>query len=92
MRNQKLLVPTQLLDQQDQLLAQWLIRVAKKAHALKATMLIVAPKDDQVRWLYQTMNSADPEQRIRANIKHSRPARVEVKYLARKDELEVYAN
>ena len=92
MRNQKLLVPTQLLDQQDQLLAQWLIRVAKKAHALKATMLIVAPKDDQVRWLYQTMNSADPEQRIRANIKHSRPTRVEVKYLARKDELEVYAN
>lgn len=92
MRNQTLLVPTQLLDQQDQLLAQWLIRVAKKAHALKATMLIVAPKDDQVRWLYQTMNSADPEQRIRANIKHSRPARVEVKYLARKDELEVYTN
>jgi len=92
MRNQKLLVPTQLLDKQDQLLAQWLIRVAKKAHALKATMLIVAPKDDQVRWLYQTMNSADPEQRIRANIKHSRPARVEVKYLARKDELEVYTN
>ena len=92
MRNQTLLVPTQLLDQQDQLLAQWLIRVAKKAHALEATMLIVAPKDDQVRWLYQTMNSADPEQRIRANIKHSRPARVEVKYLARKDELEVYTN
>ena len=92
MRNQKLLVPTQLLDKQDQLLAQWLIRVAKKAHALKATMLIVAPKDDQVRWLYQTMNSADPEQRIRANIKHSRPARVEVKYLSRKDELEVYTN
>ena len=91
-RNQKLLVPTQLLDKQDQLLAQWLIRVAKKAHALKATMLIVAPKDDQVRWLYQTMNSADPEQRIRANIKHSRPARVEVKYFARKDELEVYTN
>jgi hypothetical protein len=92
MRNQKLLVPTQLLDQQDPLLVQWLIGVAKKAHALKATMLIVAPKDDQVRWLYQTMNSADPEQRIRANIKHSRPARVEVNYLARKDELEVYAN
>ena len=92
MRNQKLLVPTQLLDKQDQLLAQWLIRVAKKAHALKATMLIVAPKDDQVRWLYQTMNSADLEQRIRANIKHSRPARIEVQYLARKDELEVYTN
>ena len=92
MRNQKLLVPAQLLDKQDQLLVQWLIRVAKKAHALKATMLIVAPKDDQVRWLYQTMNSADPEQRIRANIKHSRPARIEVKYLARKDKLEVYTN
>ena len=66
--------------------------VAQKAHDLNATMLIVAPKDDQARWLYKTMNSADPEQRIRANIKHSSPARIEVKYLARKDELEVYPN
>ena len=92
MRNQQLLLPIKLLNKQDQLLAQWLVLVAQKAHDLNATMLIVAPKDDQARWLYKTMNSADPEQRIRANIKHSSPARIEVKYLARKDELEVYPN
>jgi len=38
------------------------------------------------------MNSADPEQRIRANIKHSQPARLEVNYLPRKDELQAYSN
>ena len=92
MRNQKLLLPTTLIDQQDDRLAQWLVVVAQKAQNLQATMLIVAPKDVQARWVYQTMNSADPEQRIRANIKHSQPARLEVNYLARKDELEVYSN
>ena len=92
MRKQKLLVPEALIKQQDELLAQWLIRVAKKAHQLQATMLIVAPTDAQARWVYQTMNSADPEQRIRANIKRSSPSRVEISYLARKDELEVYSN
>ena len=92
MRNQKLLLPTTLIDQRDDRLAQWLVVVAQKAQNLQATMLIVAPKDVQARWVYQTMNSADPEQRIRANIKHSQPARLEVNYLARKDELEVYSN
>ena len=92
MRNQKLLLPTTLIDQQDDRLAQWLVVVAQKAQNLQATMLIVAPKDVQARWVYQTMNSADPEQRIRANIKHSQPARLEVKYLARKDELQAYSN
>ena len=92
LRTQKLLLPVALIEQQDKQLAQWLMAVAKKAHDLQATMLIVAPKDTQARWVYQAMNSADPEQRIRANIKHSRPARVEISYLARKDELEVYGN
>ena len=92
MRNQKLLLPTTLIDQQDDRLAQWLVVVAQKAQNLQATMLIVAPKDVQARWVYQTMNSADPEQRIRANIKHSQPARLEVNYLARKDELQAYSN
>ena len=92
LRTQKLLLPVGLIEQQDKQLAQWLMAVAKKAHDLQATMLIVAPKDTQARWVYQAMNSADPEQRIRANIKHSRPARVEISYLARKDELEVYGN
>jgi len=92
LRTQKLLLPVALIEQQDKQLAQWLMAVAKKAHDLQATMLIVAPKDVQARWVYQTMNSADPEQRIRANIKQSQPARIEVNYLARKDELEVYSN
>ena len=92
MRNQKLLLPTTLIDQQDDRLAQWLVVVAQKAQNLQATMLIVAPKDVQARWVYQTMNSADPEQRIRANIKHSQRARLEVNYLARKDELQAYSN
>ena len=92
LRTQKLLLPVALIEQQDKQLAQWLMAVAKKSHDLQATMLIVAPKDTQARWVYQAMNSADPEQRIRANIKHSRPARVEISYLARKDELEVYGN
>jgi hypothetical protein len=55
-------------------------------------MLIVAPTDAQARWIYQTMNGADSDRRIRANIKHSKPARIEFSYLARKDELEVYPN
>jgi hypothetical protein len=92
MRNQKLLLPTTLVKQQDKMLAQWLVIVAHKAQNLKATMLIVAPTDAQARWVYQTMNGADPDQRIRANIKHSKPARIEFSYLARKDELEVYPN
>ena len=92
LRTQKLLLPVALIEQQDKQLAQWLMAVAKKAHDLQATMLIVAPKDTQARWVYQAMNNADPEQRIRANIKHSRPARLEISYLARKDELEVYGN
>ena len=92
LRTQKLLLPVHLIKQQDKQLAQWLVVLAKKAHGLQATMLIVAPSDTQARWVYQAMNSADPEQRIRANIKHSRPARLEISYLARKDELEVYGN
>ena len=92
MRNQKLLLPTTLVKQQDKMLAQWLVIVANKAQSLQATMLIVAPTDAQARWIYQTMNGADPDQRIRANIKHSKPARIEFSYLARKDELEVYPN
>jgi len=92
LRTQKLLLPIKQIDQRGEQLALWLVEVAKKAHDLQATMLIVAPKDTQARWVYQVMNSADPEQRIRANIKHSRPARVEISYLARKDELEVYGN
>ncbi len=92
MRKQQLPLPIKLIDQQDEGLAQWLSIVALKAHNLAATMLIVAPTDAQARWVYQTLNGADPEQRIRANIKRSRPARLEVSYLARKDELEVYAN
>jgi len=90
LRTQKLLLPARLLKLQDEPLASWLVAVAKKAHDLQATMLIVAPTDTQARWVYRVMNSADPEQRIRANIKHSRPARIEISYLARKDELEVY--
>jgi hypothetical protein len=92
MRNQKLLLPTTHVKQQDKMLAQWLVIVANKAQSLQATMLIVAPTDAQARWIYQTMNGADPDQRIRANIKHSKPARIEFSYLARKDELEVYPN
>ena len=91
-RTQKLLLPAHLIKQQDKQLAQWLVVLAKKTHGLRATLLIVAPSDTQARWVYQAMNSADPEQRIRANIKHSRPARLEISYLARKDELEVYGN
>lgn len=92
MRNQQLALPIKLVNQQDQGLAKWLVMVALQAQDLQATMLIVAPKDAQARWVYQTMNAADPEQRIRANIKHSRPARIEVSYLAREDQLEVYSN
>ena len=92
LRTQKLLLPAGLIKLQDEQLAQWLVAVAEKAHDLQATMLIVAPTDTQARWVYQAMNSADPEQRIRANIKRSRPARIEISYLARKDELEVYGN
>ena len=92
LRTQKLLLPVHLIKQQDKQLAQWLVMLAKKAHDLQATMLIVAPRDTQARWVYQAMNSADPEQRIRANTKHSRPARLEISYLARKDELEIYGN
>ena len=92
MRKQQLPLPIKLIDQQDEEFAQWLSIVALKTHSLSATMLIVAPTDAQARWVYQTLNSANPDQRIRANIKRSRPARIEVSYLARKDELEVYAN
>lgn len=92
MRKQQLPLPIKLIDQQDEQFSKWLTLVALKAHNLAATMLIVAPTDAQARWVYQTLNSADPDQRIRANIKRSRPARIEVSYLARKDELEVYAN
>ena len=92
LRTQNLLLPAHLIKQQDKQLAQWLVVLAKKTHGLQATLLIVAPSDTQARWVYQAMNSADPEQRIRANIKHSRPARLEISYLARKDELEVYGN
>jgi hypothetical protein len=92
MRNQKLLLPATLVKQQDKMLAQWLVIVANKAQILQATMLIVAPTDSQARWVYQTMNDANPDLRIRANIKHSQPTRIEFSYLARKDELEVYSN
>ncbi|MFT7178264.1 MAG: hypothetical protein ACI9EP_000036 [Oceanospirillaceae bacterium] len=92
MRNQNLLLPATLVKQQDKMLAQWLVIVANKAQSLQATMLIVAPTDAQARWIYQTMNGADSDRRIRANIKHSKPARIEFSYLARKDELEVYPN
>jgi hypothetical protein len=90
LRTQILALTSAQLQQQDEATIAWLMRLALKAQSLKATMLIVAPKDSQARWLYQTMNSADPELRIRANIKRGAPARIEVNYVARVDELEVY--
>ncbi|MBT3436253.1 MAG: hypothetical protein HOH02_04470 [Oceanospirillaceae bacterium] len=92
LRTQVLALTSTQLQQQDEATVAWLTRLALKAQSLKATMLIVAPKDAQARWLYQTMNSADPELRIRANIKRGTPARIEVNYVARMDELEVYAH
>ena len=92
MRTQNLLLPTKLIKQQGKELARWLAVVANTAQKLQATILIVAPTDAHARWVYQTMNSADPDQRIRANIKRSMPARLEVSYLAQKDEREVYPN
>ena len=92
LRTQILALTSTQLQQQDEVTIAWLKRLALQAQSLKATMLIVAPKDAQARWLYQTMNSADPELRIRANIKRGTPARIEVNYVARMDELEVYAN
>jgi len=92
LRTQILALTSTQLRQQDEVTVAWLTRLALKAQSIKATMLIVAPKDAQARWLYQTMNSADPELRIRANIKRGAPARIEASYIARMDELEVYAN
>jgi|GEM_PF-874454 len=89
-RMQTLSLTAKLLTQKSDALVVWLTALAIKAQALDATMLIVAPKDAQARWLYQTMNAANPEQRIRANIKRGTPARIEVSYKARSDELEVY--
>lgn len=91
LRTQVLLVQETALKNKDEALASWLIAMATKAQSLNATMLIVAPTDGQARWVYQMMNSADPERRIRANIKRARPARVEVSYISSEDELEVYA-
>jgi Tfp pilus assembly protein PilN len=91
-RTQKLLLPLELISQKNEKLAAWLVTLAQDTQMMQATMLIVAPKDNQARWVYKVMNGADPEQRIRANIKRSRPARIEVTYRARKDELEVYSN
>jgi hypothetical protein len=90
LRVQTLSLTAKLLTQKSDALVVWLTALAIKAQALDATMLIVAPKDAQARWLYQTMNAANPEQRIRANIKRGTPSRIEVSYKARSDELEVY--
>lgn len=91
MRTQILLLPHKLLKDEDKQLKQWLIHVASRTQALNGTMLIVAPTDAQARWVYQTLNSSDPDQRIRANSKRSQPPRVEVSYVSRKDELELFA-
>ena len=90
MRIQKLQLPLHQLKQQDAGLAQWLVNIAVISQDLEATMLIVAPTDAQARWVYRMMNGADPDKRIRANIKRGKVARIEVSYMAREDALEVY--
>ena len=90
MRRQRILLPQSALSQEAPALAIYLRRLARQIEDVDGRLFIIAPKDKQVRWVYSLLNGTNPDYRIRANMKHKKPAAIEVMYSGDEALLDVF--
>ena len=90
MQRQRILLPQSALSQEAPALAIYLRRLARQIEDVDGRLFIIAPKDKQVRWVYSLLNGTNPDYRIRANMKHKKPAAIEVMYSGDEPLLDVF--
>ena len=90
MQRQRILLPPSALSQEAPALAIYLRRLARQIEDVDGRLFIIAPKDKQVRWVYSLLNGTNPDYRIRANMKHKKPAAIEVMYSGDEPILDVF--
>jgi hypothetical protein len=90
MQRQRILLPPSALSQEAPALAIYLRRLARQIEDVDGRLFIIAPKDKQVRWVYSLLNGTNPDYRIRANMKHKKPAAIEVMYSGDEPLLDVF--
>ena len=90
MQRQRILLPQSALSQEAPALAIYLRRLARQIEDVDGRLFIIAPKDKQVRWVYSLLNGTNPDYRIRANMKHKKPAAIEVMYSGDEALLDVF--
>lgn len=90
MQRQRILLPQSALNQEAPALAIYLRRLARQIEDVDGRLFIIAPKDKQVRWVYSLLNGTNPDYRIRANMKHKKPAAIEVMYSGDEPLLDVF--
>lgn len=90
MQRQRLLIPSNALQDKAPVLINYLQTLAQQIEAVEGRLYIIAPRDKQVRWIYSVLNATNPDYRIRANIKHQSPAAIEVNYTGDKPLLDVF--
>lgn len=67
------------LDARAPALAEELETWGERAKREQLLVVITAPRDDLLRWIYQQMNAAPPRVRLRARSEIGRPARIELR-------------
>ncbi|MCP4789205.1 MAG: hypothetical protein GY881_03105 [Gammaproteobacteria bacterium] len=90
MQRQRILIPTDALQNEAPALAIYLRSLARQVEQVDGRLYIIAPKDKQIRWVYGLLNGTNPNYRIRANIKHKSPAAVEIMYQSQEPILDVF--
>lgn len=90
MQRQRILLPQSALKQEAPALALYLRRLARQIEEVDGRLYIIAPQDKQVRWVYSLLNGTNPDYRIRANMKHTKPAAIEVMYNGDEPLLDVF--
>lgn len=90
MQRQRILLPPSALQLEAPALAIYLRKLARQIEHVDGRLFIIAPKDKQVRWVYSLLNGTNPDYRIRANMKHKKPAAIEVMYSGDEPLLDVF--
>ncbi len=90
MQRQRILLPPSALQMEAPALAIYLRHLARQIEQVDGRLFIIAPKDKQVRWVYSLLNGTNPDYRIRANMKHKKPAAIEVMYSGEQPILDVF--
>ncbi len=79
-QKQTLLVPPEAMKKRAVQLRQYLRKLAKQIESVDARLIIQAPRDSDIRWVYAQLNQTSEDYRIRANIRHKAPITIYATY------------